>query len=66
MGGDSNSRNSKVKNFGGWGGGEGTQTPEISKVRNSISCDSLDHVYLRAFLFSIRKKKKKKKNGKKK
>ena len=38
-----------------WGGG--TQTPEISKVRNWISYDSLDHVYLRAFLFSIRKKK---------
>ena len=34
-----------------WGG---TQTPEISKVRNSISYDSLDHS--RAFLFSIRKK----------
>ena len=34
--------------------GGGTQTPEISKVRNSISYDSLDH--LRAFLFSIRKK----------
>ena len=32
-----------------------TQTPEISKVRNAISYDSLDHVYLRAFLFSIRK-----------
>ena len=39
---------------------------QISKVRNSISYDSLDHVYLRAFLFSIQKrKKKKKKNGKK-
>ena len=38
------------------GGGGGTQTPEISEVRNSISYDSLDHVYLRAFLFSIRKK----------
>ena len=37
----------------------GIQTLEIRKVRNSISYDSLDHVYLRAFLFSIRKKKKK-------
>ena len=33
----------------------GTQTPEISKVRNTISYDSLDH--LRAFLFRIRTKK---------
>ena len=40
--------------------GGGTQTPEISKVRNSISYDSLDQVYLRAFLFSIREKKRKK------
>ena len=46
------------------GGGAHTQTPEISKVRNSISYDSVDHVYLRAFHFSIRKKEKKK-NGKK-
>ena len=34
----------------------GTQTSEISKVRNSISYDSLDHS--RALLFSVRKKKK--------
>ena len=41
-------------------GGGGTQTPEISKVRNTISYDSLEHS--RAFLFSIRKKKKQKKS----
>ena len=41
--------------------GAGTQTPEISKVRNLISYDSLDHVYLRAFLFSMRGKNTRKK-----
>ena len=46
------------------GRGGRTQTPEITKVRNSISYDSLDHVYLRAFLFSIQKKKTKKKTEK--
>ena len=47
------------------GGGEvGTQTPEISKVRNSISFDSLDHVYLRALLFSIQKEKTEKSEAK--
>ena len=41
----------------------GTQTSEISKVRNSISYDFLDHS--RAFLFSVRKKNKQKKREKK-
>ena len=41
----------------GGGVGGGTQTPEISKVRNSISYDSLDHSC--AFLFIMRKRKKK-------
>ena len=46
------------------GRGGGTQTLEISKVRNSISYDSLDHVYLGALLFRIRKKKTEKSEAK--
>ena len=42
------------------GGGRGHSNSRNQQSKNSISYDSLDHVYLRAFLFSILKKK----NGK--
>ena len=52
---------------GGWWGGGGwlvTQSSEISKVRNSISYESLKQDYLLAFLFSIRIKEEEKKKKK--